>query len=168
MKTLFFLLLCGTLAAQTPTQMLVSGGLMAVSGYAEGVRETLNYHYVDFKRVHPDANDQFWNPDQSWTNKYRNGDPSQGPAFWQSEHLLVGLTDGLHAMGTVRNTTATLSAVTYCWRTSGKDWWQYTPWLRTKMKIDKYEKPLLAYVAEFGWLTGCRGAGFTISYQWTY
>ena len=58
--------------------------LLYFSGFFNGYRDVLNYHYYVFKDHHPNANDQFWNPAISWKNKYKNNDPSQGPKFWES------------------------------------------------------------------------------------
>lgn len=33
---------------------------------------------------------------EGWKRKWKNNDPAQGPAFWQSDELLVFLTDGEH------------------------------------------------------------------------
>lgn len=115
---------------------------------------------------HPGASDQYWNPNQSWTNKYKNGDPNQGPDYFGSTTFLVGLTDGYHSMGTVRNFTGAVAVVTLYWE-SEKDWWTYTPWLRTKW--DKPgKKPILAYPAEAAFLFGCNRIGFTLAYDIKY
>lgn len=41
-----------------------------LSGAFDGQTEVLSHHYYEFKRVFPNANDNFWNPDLSWRNKY--------------------------------------------------------------------------------------------------
>ncbi len=41
----------------------------------------------------------FWywfNPEESWRNKYKNRDPKQGPAFFGSTTFLCWLTDAWH------------------------------------------------------------------------
>ncbi len=161
---LIFLLLGYLAQGQSFTQMAVSGGLMVASGYADGTREALKFHYGSFKAEHPNANDSYWNPDKSWTRKYKNGDANQGDAFFLSSTALVSLTDGYHLMGLVRNTTAISATTVYVWR-SDKDWWTHTPWLRMKWET---KKPILAYATEIVFLTGCRGLGFTAAYDWKY
>ena len=42
-----------------------------------------------------------WAGPHSWANKYRNGDPAQGPAFWGSTTLFVLATDCWHLMNAV-------------------------------------------------------------------
>lgn len=38
----------------------------------------------------------WWNPNISWKNKYKNNDPTQGPKFFGSTTFLVWLTDAWH------------------------------------------------------------------------
>lgn len=67
--------------------------LILASGAFEGVMDHLQFHY--------DKPDQFWNPDLSWRNKYRNHDPQQGRTF--AGKYMVWTTDGWHAMKFGRN-----------------------------------------------------------------
>jgi hypothetical protein len=39
-------------------------------GMCDGWNQQINYHYQDFKKVFPRADDQYWDPDISWENKY--------------------------------------------------------------------------------------------------
>lgn len=75
-----------------------------LSGSSDGAAETLRDHYKEFKLRFPNANDQFWNPDISWKNKYKNGDYTQGPKFPFSTNALVWTTDGFHLMRASKNT----------------------------------------------------------------
>jgi hypothetical protein len=57
--------------------------------------DVLQFHYMrslfkDFK------NNIFWDPEISWRNKYKKGDPKEGPKFNGSDTLFVGFTDGWH------------------------------------------------------------------------
>lgn len=38
----------------------------------------------------------WWNKNDSWKNKWKNGDPEQGEKFFGSSTFLVWLTDGWH------------------------------------------------------------------------
>lgn len=38
----------------------------------------------------------WWDPVNSWKNKYKNGDPQDGPLFWGSTTVFVWMTDGWH------------------------------------------------------------------------
>jgi hypothetical protein len=75
---------------------VVSGSMMLLAGAADGFNQGLMFRYDGFKRVFPQANDQFWKPSLSCNNKYRNGDPKQGAAFPGSRTWLVFVTDGYH------------------------------------------------------------------------
>ena len=77
--------------------------LTFTAGMFEGTAEALKFHYsnVDQKLS---LNDNFWNPEISWRNKYKNGDPGQGERFTGSSTTLVWTTDGYHAMRFGRNT----------------------------------------------------------------
>ncbi len=77
---------------------------MFVSGLLDGTIETINYHYYNgFKLVFPKANDQFWNPAVSWTNKYKDHNAALGPKFPGSTTAFVFTTDAYHALRTARN-----------------------------------------------------------------
>jgi hypothetical protein len=169
MKSMVFSLLLifssAAAAAQTFGQMAVSGALMGASGYFDGVAETTQFNYRGYQKIHPNTDPLWSDPKISWRNKWKNGDPNQGPAFLGSTSFLVGTTDLYHLMNTCRNASATGSAVVYAlpqFRTRDNDWWQVV----TKQKLER--KPIWAYAAEFAWLTAWRGAGFTASYNWIY
>lgn len=77
---------------------------MVVAGMADGTNEEISHHYKDFKKVFPNANDQYWDPKISWRNKYKNGDVTQGPRYFGSTTFLVWTTDGYHMTRFVKNT----------------------------------------------------------------
>jgi len=69
--------------------------LLALAGVANSVMDTLTFHYEE--SVFKSLDDQeFWDPSQSWTNKYKNNDPTQGEKFFLSTTSLVFLTDAWH------------------------------------------------------------------------
>lgn len=70
--------------------------LVFLAGAADGLNQSITYQYNNFKKVFPNANDQFWSPQLSFTNKYKNHDPLQGAAFPGSKGPFVFLTDGYH------------------------------------------------------------------------
>jgi len=86
--------------------------LMFVAGAADGLSQDLLFHYHEFERSTGATNHQYWNPDLSWRNKYRNGDPTQGAAFWGSTTFFVGLTDGYHACRSVRDLMVVIAIAT--------------------------------------------------------
>ncbi|MCB9019231.1 MAG: hypothetical protein H6546_02775 [Chitinophagales bacterium] len=166
-------LLYTTAPAQTVGQLLLSGGFSFVSGYTDGVSETLKFNYTGYKRIHPGTNENWSNPNLSWTNKWAKdgmGNPIVGKeAFLGSSSIFVGITDHYHLMRTVSNTTASMSVGTMVFPVKACQWWELDQTQFLKMRWEKAgKKPIFAYVAEFGWLTLCRGAGFTTSWNWIY
>lgn len=69
--------------------------LFILAGLSEAVMDTLQFHYSS-SIFYELKNKNFWDPDESWKNKYKNGDPESGPKFPLSTTLLVGLTDAWH------------------------------------------------------------------------
>jgi len=49
--------------------------LLAISAIAKSVQDKLNFHF--HKSVFKNLG-SFWNPKDSWKNKYKNNDPKQG------------------------------------------------------------------------------------------
>lgn len=74
-----------------------------MAGSFEGTAESLKFQYADFKRMFPNAREQYWNPTLSWRNKYRDGRPELGPKFFGSTSMFVWTTDGYHSMRFGRN-----------------------------------------------------------------
>jgi hypothetical protein len=72
--------------------------LVFAAGIAEGLMDFLQFHYRPIFK-----NELFWNPELSWKNKYKDGDPMKGPKFLFSTTLFVALTDGWHTMKLLRN-----------------------------------------------------------------
>ena len=83
--------------------MILAGLIcVAISGAAEALMDTLQFHYDRsfFIRL---ENQTFWRPDLSWKNKWKDGDPQLGERFLGSSTLFVGLTDGWHLFKLVHN-----------------------------------------------------------------
>lgn len=83
--------------------MIVMGFLSFVlASICEAVMDTLQFHYISsiFKNF---ENNIFWDPEVSWRNKYKDGDPKKGPKFLFSDTLFVGLTDAWHLFKLFRN-----------------------------------------------------------------
>jgi hypothetical protein len=93
-------------------QYILPGTAMFLSGMLDGTIESINYHYENgFKREVQGADDQFWNPELSWKNKYKNGDPTQGSKFYGSTSALVFTTDAYHALRASKNILNTFTIV---------------------------------------------------------
>jgi hypothetical protein len=91
--------------------VLPSLGSSFIAGGFEGTSETLKHHYYEFSHVFPNSNPNFWNPDISWKNKYKNGDYLQGDKFFGSSTIFVWTTDGYHLMRTGRNLMVTTTFI---------------------------------------------------------
>ena len=85
--------------------VLIRSGLLMLSGGFDATAEVLRINCAQFEKVHPRANPGWWNPNESWRNKWKNGDPSQGEKFPLSSTALVWTTDAYHLMRTGRNLT---------------------------------------------------------------
>jgi hypothetical protein len=69
--------------------------LITVAGFSNAVMDVLNYRY--HKSIFRHAkNQQWWNPQISWLNKWKNGDYNQGESFWGSSRWFVRFTDAWH------------------------------------------------------------------------
>ena len=76
--------------------MIVTAILIALAGLLNGASDSLKFHFdQSFAR---NWKALFWDPDISWRNKYKNGDPKQGRAFFGSTTFLVFLTDAWHLL----------------------------------------------------------------------
>lgn len=108
-RLIVILLICLSLVAQGQTfsqwcrSNIISWSLMTCAGANNAVNNVLQHDYASFKATFPNAHDSYWNPDISWRNKYKNGDPEQGEAFWGSSTVFVGVTDGYHLTNCIRN-----------------------------------------------------------------
>lgn len=117
--------------------------MLFVAGAADGLSQDLLFHYPEFIRSTGATNEQYWNPELSWRNKYKDGDPENGAKFFGSTTFLVGLTDGYHASRSLRDTMIILSIATSPKETAPKD----------------IVKKAIVY-------TVCYGSGFTLVYDY--
>ena len=67
--------------------------LFAIAGFLKGFSDHLLFKITPESRVylHP-----FFDPDVSWRNKWKNGNPEEGPRFLGSSTIFVGFTDAWH------------------------------------------------------------------------
>lgn len=66
--------------------------LLVVAGLSMAIMWTLQFHYsVSIFSKFPKMN-----PETSWKNKYKNGDPKQGAKFFLSTTLFAWTTDAFH------------------------------------------------------------------------
>jgi len=80
-------------------RLIIAGVFILLAGMANGVMDDLQFHYYD--SIASNWDEQFWNPEISWRNKYASNQegalvrPLQ-PKFFGSTSFLVFLTDGWH------------------------------------------------------------------------
>lgn len=98
------------LISRRTQQLILTSGLLFISGFSDGTSEVLKIKYESFKRVFPNANDQFWDYEISWINKYKHGNPPEA-AFPGSKTTFVWTTDGYHLMRMIRNVTMITAVV---------------------------------------------------------
>jgi hypothetical protein len=93
---------------------------MFLAGAFNGVSQDVLFLYNEFENTFPNTYPQFWDPSISWVNKYKNQDPLQGARFPGSTTILVGTTDGYHAMLSSRDimivTSIALSSKSRSWK----------------------------------------------------
>ena len=117
-----------------------------MSGLAKGMNDVLDYHYDNFKEIHPNANDQWWNPNVSWTNKYKNGIPPT-PKYFLSTTLFVVPTDAKHTGDFVHK-----------WSLMGA----------LVIKIGDPHPKLIYYLYDLGIYSVAYNLGFALHYEWIY
>jgi hypothetical protein len=126
MKYLIFLFLPLCVNAQFDIKKdLPSLTTIFISGMADGLNQTISYHYNDFKRMFPNANDYYWNPNISWENKYKNHNPADGPAFFGSTGPFVFVTDGYHLSRFIEHSTMAATIILRINLYSKQKWYIY-------------------------------------------
>lgn len=71
--------------------------LSVVLGITKAIVDTLSFRKG--KNIFPSS----WQIDNSWKNKWKNGDYRQGEKFWGSSRWFVPFTDAFHFVGMVNH-----------------------------------------------------------------
>lgn len=120
-----------------------------MAGAANGFMDALQFHGAWSKL----GNEQFWNPNKSWINKWEIDEAGKAIAgkerFWGSSTFLVFLTDGWHLVKWIYLLSVKLAIVTML----------YFPVSRKKI-IN-----LLTWVGIFAAITLAMSAGFHLTYS---
>jgi hypothetical protein len=95
-----------------------------VAGALEGQAETLKWAPDQFQKRFPGANMNYWNPELSWSNKYKNGNPSKGAAYFGSTTFLAWTTDGYHLTRSMKNVIS-LTGILITVDMKGQKWYVY-------------------------------------------
>jgi hypothetical protein len=121
----------------------LTGALVFTAGASKGFNETLMFHWKAFRHSFPKANPNWFNPDVSWRNKYKGGDPNAGAKFPLSTSVLVAATDQYHLNNFINRVA---------WGTT------------VVIKIGEGKKPLKHYLLDFLYYSLCHQAGFALTY----
>ena len=124
---------------------ILTGGLLMLSGAAKGLNETLEFNWQGFASVFPKANPDWYWPQQSAKNKYKDGDPAKGEKFPLSSSLLVMFTDQYHLNNFIHRGAITAALV---------------------IKIGEGKKPFRHYVFDALYYTACYQVGFGSVYYY--
>ena len=124
---------------------LLTGGLLVLSGAAKGFNETLEFNWHGFAAVFPKANPKWFWPQQSFKNKYKDGDPSKGAKFPMSTSALVFLTDQYHLDNFIQRGAITAALV---------------------IKIGEGKKPFRHYLFDVLYYTAAYQLGFGSVYYY--
>lgn len=75
--------------------IVVSAG---ISGASWGMHEATMHKWPEVQKKHPGLNAQYWNPAESWRNKYIGGNPENGRRRIAGVVIPVHFTDAKHAL----------------------------------------------------------------------
>ena len=101
--------------------------LLFSAGIASGYNDRIQFHWNTIKPIHwingivfkiwgrfpLFFTDQFWNPGESWRNKYKDQDPMNGEAFKFATTYLIFLTDGWHLLRFIQINCIILAAAIF-------------------------------------------------------
>ena len=119
MKHLIFFLLPLLANAQGYHPKAAPLALSLISGAAWGLHEKTAHHWPQFQKRFPNANPGFWNPAESWRNKYKGGEPGQG-----RNGVPICATDAKHILATT-NQVFIFSAGATIFLGQKRKWWHY-------------------------------------------
>ena len=78
----------------TTIKILLSVLFLSLAALSNAGMDSIQHHYkTSFAN---NLDEQFWNPEISWKNKYINHDPTQGRIMWLFLKKPVIFTDGWH------------------------------------------------------------------------
>ena len=87
--------------------------LLFLAGALNATMDVLSFRYKTSIFSKYTKLQEFFNPQESWVNKYKNNNPELGPKFFGSKTFLVFLTDAWHLAKMVMITAFTLAIVFY-------------------------------------------------------
>jgi hypothetical protein len=87
--------------------------LLFLAGALNATMDVLSFRYKTSIFSKYTKLQAFFNPQESWVNKYKDNNPNLGPKFFGSKTFLVFLTDAWHLAKMLMITLFTLSIVFY-------------------------------------------------------
>jgi hypothetical protein len=86
--------------------MIVTLFCFILFGLFEAVMDKLQFHYK--RSIFKNYQSTWWDPKNSWKNKWKNGDKEQGERFLFSSTVFVFVTDAWHFFKFLRNVSIQL------------------------------------------------------------
>ena len=87
--------------------------LLFLAGALNATMDVLSFRYKTSIFSKYTKLQEFFNPQESWVNKYKDNNPELGPKFFGSKTFLVFLTDAWHLAKMLMITAFTLAIVFY-------------------------------------------------------
>jgi hypothetical protein len=87
--------------------------LLFLAGALNATMDVLSFRYKTSIFSKYTKLQEFFNPQESWVNKYKDNNPNLGPKFFGSKTFLVFLTDAWHLAKMLMITAFTLAIVFY-------------------------------------------------------
>lgn len=114
--------------------------LFVIAGFASGVMYKMQFHYPETIFATQSYNQKYWNPAESWKNKFKNDDPWQGEAYSGSTTVFAFATDGWNLLKFLMIGTMILASLAFM------------PYSQFQGR-DRAEVWLLNFLS-FAWITG--------------
>ena len=111
MKQILCLIICFfalTCSAQKYNwkRAIAPASISFVSGASWGLHEVTAHHWSSVQTKHPGLNPRFWNPAESWKNKYIGGNPELGRTRFAGVIIPAHITDAKHILASTNQLTA--------------------------------------------------------------
>ncbi|MEI6408864.1 MAG: hypothetical protein WCR52_05750 [Bacteroidota bacterium] len=94
--------------------------LAFASGATWGAHEAISHHWGQVHDKFPNLNAGFWNPDESWKNKYNQRNPELG-----RNKTPIWFTDAKHMLASGNQVFMFGAGITLAMHGSNRPWWHY-------------------------------------------
>ncbi len=124
---LFLSLFAFNINAQSFTQLAISGTQIAISGGFDAVLQADQFYPTKVVKAFPN----YQLAKDTYSSKYKNGDPAQGDAYFLSSKALVVFVDPFHRTQFIRNALVATSPWPYMikaeknWYKGEKEWYHW-------------------------------------------